>query len=134
MYRSSLYLVFTHKAFEPVVLLLCWGKVIFLQAFRHIVDELTLLRTDTGAAYVDSINNCYEFLYLLAQDSELGWWQSIMSFGGAGGLPLLIGNNVAVPGTYTSQFVSTFVQIMTGMTTHPFKGRRCLATLEPGTI
>src|SRR2546426_2556079 len=57
-----------------------------------------------------------------------------MRFGGVGGLPLLIGSNVAVPGTYTSQFVGTFVQIMTSVTTYPFKGRRSLATLEPGTI
>src|SRR6266851_277077 len=127
MGSSFLHLIFLYEYLHPITLLLCGHEIVLLKALLHIVDKCAFVGADTSTIQRDTINKHFELLDLLAQCSHFSRRESISCLRNHGFLPFAIGFQVTIPGAKASQFIGSFILIMTCVATYPHKGGRSIA-------
>src|SRR6266568_6241669 len=131
---SFLHLIFLYESPHPITLLLCRYEIVLLKALCHVVNKCAFVGAYTSAIQRDAIKKHFELLNLLAQYGHFSRRECISRLGRHGFLPFAKGFLIAIPGAKTSQFIGSFVLVMSCVPTNPYKGWRSSALFEQDSI
>src|SRR6266568_5599995 len=132
--RSFLHLILFHESPHPITLLLGGDEIVLLKALCHVVNKCAFVGAYTSAIQRDAIKKHFELLNLLAQYGHFSRRECISRLGRHGFLPFAKGFLIAIPGAKTSQFIGSFVLVMSCVPTNPYKGWRSSALFEQDAI